>query len=128
MVDIVYTATRRLVNPLDDEVTISQALKSFDRSPEVKKSSAMSLGGVIQSTLHNFTDDYSVTTMPVESAEQPEFDEFIYSTINAEEFTIQDPDDNTVRSVQRVGDHNRTRVSSGITNVFIYSFNVREVI
>lgn len=129
MVDIIYTAKRKLVSALDEVVTIIQSVQSFERSPEVKKTSAMTIGGRTQSTLHYYTDTYQITTMPIESADQPLFDEFIYSTINGEEFTIDNPDEGlTDVLVQRIGEHSRTRVTTGQLNFFTYSFTVREVI
>jgi hypothetical protein len=128
MVDIVYTAKRELVNALDDVVSITQSLQSYDRSTEVKKTESVSMGGQRQSTLHYYTNNFSIKTMPIAVADRPEFDEFIYSTINNETFTIVDVDDASTRVVQRVGEHSRSRVTTGTVDYFTYSFNVREVV
>jgi hypothetical protein len=126
---IVFTAKRRLVNPVDTEVTIDLDLVSFDRSPSVTKTESQTLGGQRQSTLHNYTDAYQAVTEPIAPADQAAFDEFIYSTINEEEFTITNLDEgDRVMTVQRVGGHSRSRFTPGVVNEFSYSFNVREVI
>jgi hypothetical protein len=126
MVDITYVAKRALVNDPATVLTISVGLTAYDRSTEAKKSQAVSLGGVMQSTLHSIINTWSISTTPIDPLDQSQFDEFIYSTINSEYFDILDFDDGTIRTVQRVGPHSRNRVGTSV-NLFTYSFTVREV-
>ena len=128
MIDITYTAIRRLVNALDQVVTIETDLVTWDRSTETDKSTDTSIGGVRQSTLHYFTDTFFVDSMNVEPADRPEFDEFIYSTINEEAFIMEDTDDGTELNVTRIGDYNRVRVTNGTLDYFAYSFEVRVIV
>jgi hypothetical protein len=128
MADITYTAKRELVNTLGATVSISPALQSFERSTEARKTEAVSMGGQRQSTLHYIANSWQVLTMPILPADRPEFDEFIFSTINGETFAFTDVDDGTVRSVQRTGQHSRERVTTGTVDFFTYSFTIREVV
>ena len=129
MVDITYTAKRKLVNTLDDIVTISVDLNQFDRSIDSKKSESKSIGGVIQSTQHYFTDQFSIETTPIDPANRAEFDEFIYSVMNNEPFLIDNIDEGiTEVSVAMIGTPSRNRVTKAKVDYFTYSFNVREII
>lgn len=130
MVSVTYIAKRRLVNPLDDEISISFDLSSFSRSVDSKKSESKSIGGVIQSTLHYFTDKYSVTTAPIAPEDRAEFDEFMYSTMNNETFQMENIDDanNLIgdEGVVRIGSFSRDRVTKAKLDYYTYSFTIRE--
>jgi hypothetical protein len=132
---IVYTAKRRLktgVN-VDDEVTLDVILTQWDRSTDTGIKQARTLSGSTRTTLMYFGDQWSVEIAMIGDYTQADVDQFFYSTLAGEAFSItdldaDDPEEADAIDVKRVGGYQRTRKSTAYVGRFDYRFRVEEAL
>lgn len=127
---VVYTARRRLKSGVTDgdQITFSFDLESFDRTPTKDIKVSRSIDGTEQSVTNYIIDSYSCRTLPILPAERPDMDQFLYSVMDGETFTMTNLDESDrIMSCKLMGrDHSRTRETGAILDYFVYSFSVKE--
>lgn len=130
-VTIVYTAKRRLLAGVTagDLVQLDLKITDFERTTMDKKNEVETLGGVVVTSLYNFHDRYEVSTGIIAPADQPALDQFGYSVLGGELFTVTNPDEaDRLMEVKLVGRPRRSRAGKGTLNQFRYQYTFREVI
>jgi len=89
MPSVTYTAKRKLVNSLNDEVTLDFDAVEVNPRDEKTEFKEHSYGGAEETTLIRIEEFYQVKTLPTESYD--EFQEFLFSVAGGEVFEF-DPD------------------------------------
>lgn len=128
---IIYQAKRRLRPSVTagDEVLLPLRVTQFERTTQAKENEVETLGGRVVSSLYSLKDRYEVATGVIPPELQPALDEFGYSVLSREPFTITHPDEaGRVMDVTLVGKLRRSRAGKNPANQFRYSFTVEEII
>lgn len=125
----IYTAKRRLRAGITagDIETITFRATAYDRSMRSNIRTSTAIDGTQQHVTHFINDMYQINTMPIEAADRPKFDEFMYSVRGGESFDLTNVDeDDRVMTCKMQGNFSRSRVTSGVLDLFTYSFSVQD--
>lgn len=125
---VTYTATEKLVNPVDSLVVLDLDLVQFEQQLDQGRSEAQSISGHKQVTSNYVTEVYSCTTNALLGTDVDAIREFLYSVLSGEEFDFTNMDEaDRVMTCQLVGNVSRSRPTTGTLKFFTFSFNVREI-
>lgn len=128
---VTYVAKRRLRNGVTagDIITLPLRVTQFERDIQSRGSSVTTLSGREVTKLHALYEQYNVATGVVAPELQPIMDEFGFSVLAGETFTITHPDEGDREvEVTLVGKVRRSRAASIPLNQFRHSFTVREIV
>jgi hypothetical protein len=128
---IVYDAKRRLKPGVivNDEITLNVILTQWDRSTQESTKEARTMSGGRRTTLMYFADRWDVEIAMIGDYTQADVDQFFYSTLAGETFSISDLDNgDEAIDVKRVGGYTRARKSSAYVGRFDYRFRVEEAL
>lgn len=128
---ITYQAKRRMRPGIvvGDQIALPLSVTQFERTTQAKENEVETLSGRTVSSLYSLKDRYEVATGVIPPEIQPALDEFGYSVVSREVFSITHPDEGgRVMDVTLVGKVRRTRAGKNPLNQFRYTFTVEEII